>query len=117
MPVAKTQIELEDNTMIWVRQVSGMERLAIESRQARVFRSLRDFGPNPLEWSEDEQQQFADAMDDADCGPTAQIRDWIPLCILDENVDVNDLTGQELQTILAFVRGDTEEGAVPLSSS
>ena len=100
-----------------VRQVSGMERLELDAKQARVFRSLRDFGANPMEWTEEQQQSFADALDEAGCGPTDQIAQWVPNCILSEDVDVNELTALELQDILRFVRGDVEEGSVPLSSS
>jgi len=117
MPVQKKEVELDDGTMILCRQVSGLERLELESRQARVFRSLRDFGSNPAEWTEEQQEEFAMKMDEADCGPAAQMRDWVPLCILDESVDANELTSSELQTILRFIRGDEEEGAVPLLSS
>jgi len=117
MPVQKKEIELDDGTMILCRQVSGLERLELEARQARVFRSLRDYGPDPTQWSEEEQADFAMQMDENDCGPSAQMRDWVPLCILDESVDANELTSSELQTILRFIRGDEEEGGVPLLSS
>jgi hypothetical protein len=117
MPVLKKEIELDDGSKVLVRQVSGLERLALDAKQARVFRSMREFGANPLDWSEDQQMQFAEALDEADCGPAAQIANWVPLCILSENVDVNDLTSSELQEILRFVRGDDEGGGIPLSSS
>lgn len=118
MPVLEKEIELEDGSKILVRQVSGLERLEIDSKQAKVFRSMRDFGANPMDWTTDQQQEFADKLDEAGCGPTAQMAAWIPNCIVSEGFDANDLTMGELQTVLRFIRGDeVEEGAVPLSSS
>ena len=117
MPIKKKEIELEDGNTVWVRQVSGLERLEIEAKQAKVFRSMRDFGTNPLEWTVEQQEEFAAELDVQGAGPVAQIAAWVPLCILSEDVDVNELTGGELQTMLRFVRGDDEDGAVPLSSS
>jgi len=46
-----------------------------------------------------------------------QMSAWIPPCILDENVDINLLTFEELNRILMFVRGDDTEGSVPFLSS
>tara|TARA_R100000742_G_C4279646_1_gene104955 strand:- start:9136 stop:9492 length:357 start_codon:yes stop_codon:yes gene_type:complete len=118
MPILQKEIELNDGSKILVRQVSGMERLEIDSKQAKVFRGMRDFGPNPMDWTSEQQLEFADALDEAGCGPTAQMAAWIPNCIVTEGFDANDLTMAELQDILRFVRGDEEpEGAVPLSSS
>tara|TARA_Y100001937_G_scaffold127067_1_gene198119 strand:+ start:670 stop:1023 length:354 start_codon:yes stop_codon:yes gene_type:complete len=117
MPVLQKEIELDDGKKILVRQASGMERIEIEARQARVFRKVRHFGPNPMEWTDEQQEEFADLIDEADAGPTSQMRDWIPNCILSEGVDINTLTSAELQKLLSFVRGDDEEGGIPLSSS
>ena len=50
-------------------------------------------------------------------GVEAQMEAWIKPCILDENVDINLLTFDELTIILQFVRGDDEEGAVHFQSS
>ena len=117
MPVLQKEIELDDGRKILVRQASGMERIEIEARQARVFRKVRHFGPNPLEWTDEQQEEFADLIDEADAGPSSRMRDWIPNCILSEGVDINTLTTAELQKVLSFVRGDDEEGGIPLSSS
>ena len=70
-----------------------------------------------MEWTDEQQEEFADLIDEADAGPSSQMRDWIPNCILSEGVDINTLTSAELQKLLSFVRGDDEEGGIPLSSS
>lgn len=117
MPVLQKEIVLDDGSKILVRQASGMEKLQIEARQAKVFRKVRHFGANPMEWSDEQQEEFANLIEEADAGPQSQMRDWIPNCILSEDVDVNTFTSAELMKILSFVRGDDEEGSVPLSSS
>lgn len=113
MPILKKELELDDGRKVWVRQASGMERLKLEASQARVFRSFRHFGPDPTEWTEEQQLEFADAMDNAEAGPNAQIEKWVPECILEEDLDINTLTTLELHAILRFVRGDDPDGAVP----
>ena len=45
-----------------------------------------------------------------------QIKEWIPNCFVDE-VDVDSLTSEEIRKVLLFVRGDDEDGALPLESS
>ena len=60
MPVLKKEIELSDGKKIWVRQASGMQKLKIENKQARVFRSVRHFGLDPTEWTEEQQTEFAE---------------------------------------------------------
>ncbi len=117
MPVLQKEIELDNGQRILVRQASGMEKIEIEARQAKVFRKVRHFGNNPLEWSSEQQEEFADLIDEAEAGPSSQIKDWIPNCILSEGVDINTLTSAELMKLLSFVRGDDEEGGVPLSNS
>ncbi len=117
MPILKKEIELDDGRKVWVRQASGMERLKLEGRQARIFRSFRHFGPNPEEWTEEQQMEFSVAMDEAEAGPNSQIAEWVPNCLLDEDIDINTLTTIELHTILRFVRGDDPDGAVPLLTS
>ena len=116
MPVMKKEFELSDGTKIWVRQASGMEKLKIETRQARVFRKLRHFGMNPEEWTDDQQEEFASALDEEGCGVDSQIAEWVPPSILDENFDANSLTSEELRDLLSFVRGDELDGAVPLAN-
>lgn len=117
MPVLKKEIELEDGRKVWVRQASGMQKLKIEAIQARIFRKFRHFGMNPAEWTEEQNLEFSDALDEAGGGMEAQISSWIPSCILDEDVDVDTLTTMELMELLSFVRGDDPEGAIPLVNS
>lgn len=117
MPVMKKELTLDDGRKVWVRQASGMEKLDIEVKQQRVFRKFRHFGSDPSEWSPEQHEQFAEALDDAGAGMTDQIKSWVPACIIDEGFDVDSLTSEELRTILMFVRGDTSEGAIPLASS
>ena len=45
------------------------------------------------------------------------MNEWIPKCILTDDFDYNMLTSEEARDILAFVRGDTGEGAIPLGHS
>tara|TARA_R100000008_G_scaffold4756_1_gene2999 strand:+ start:1901 stop:2251 length:351 start_codon:yes stop_codon:yes gene_type:complete len=116
MPVMKKEIELEDGTKIWVRQASGMEKLKITNIQGKAFRKMKHAG-DPTEWTDEQNQEFADSVDEMGGGVEAQMESWIPPCILDENIDVNLLTFEELNLILQFVRGDDEEGAVPFQSS
>ncbi len=117
MPVMKKEIELNDGTKIWVRQASGMDKLKIETAQARVFREHRHFGLDPNEWSAKQHEEFAEAIDNAGCGIEQQMEQWIPKCIIDKDFDVDTLTSEECRDILSFVRGDDLEGAIPLASS
>jgi len=117
MPVLKKEIELEDGRKIWVRQASGMQKLKIETIQAKVFRKLRHFGANPGDWTEDQNIEFSDALDEAGGGMEAQINAWVPHCILEEDFDIDSLTTMELMELLSFVRGDDPEGAIPLVNS
>jgi hypothetical protein len=114
MPVLKKEIELDNGNMIWVRQASGLDKLKIENIQQRVARQFRHFGLDPTEWTPEQHEEFAVAMDESGAGIEAQIQAWIPNCILTEDFDINTLTSLELMDILRFVRGDTLEGAVPL---
>lgn len=116
MPVMKKEIELEDGTKIWVRQASGMERLRITNIQGKAFRKMRHAG-DPTDWTDEQNEEFATILDEMGGSVEDQIKEWVPACILDENVDPNMLTFEELNTILQFVRGDDEEGAVPFLSS
>tara|TARA_A100001201_G_scaffold2001_3_gene5038 strand:+ start:1629 stop:1988 length:360 start_codon:yes stop_codon:yes gene_type:complete len=116
VPVLKKEIELNDGKKIWVRQASGMDKLAIEKTQAQILRQFRHFGANPGEWTEEQHAEFSDALTEAGAGIDGQIESWVPRCIISEDVDVHTLTSQELRTILEFVRGDDLEGAVPLDS-
>tara|TARA_R110000824_G_scaffold196246_3_gene379391 strand:- start:1877 stop:2224 length:348 start_codon:yes stop_codon:yes gene_type:complete len=114
MPVKKKEIELSDSRKVWFRQASGMDKLKIESIQAKVFRKCRDFGSNPADWTEEQQEQFSELLDEAGGGVQQQIETWIPKCCIDEDFDINLLTSEELRSILSFVRGDDDDGAVPL---
>ncbi len=116
MPVMKKEIELDDGRKIWVRQASGMERLKITNMQGRAFRKMRHAG-NPEDWTPEQEEEFATIIDEMGAGVEAQMEAWIPPCILDEDVDYNLLTFEELNTILQFVRGDDLEGSVPFQSS
>lgn len=117
MPVLKKEIELNDGTKIWVRQASGMDKLKIETAQARVFRDFRHFGLDPSEWSPKQNEEFAQAIDEAGCGIEQQMQQWIPKCVMDKDFDVESLTSEECRDILYFIRGDDLEGAIPLASS
>ena len=113
MPVMKKEIELEDGTKIWVRQASGMEKLAVTNAQGKAFRQMRHAG-EPENWTDEQNEEFSAIIEDLDGGLTTQIGVWIPPCILSEDVDVNTLTTEELMEILSFVRGDDKDGAIPL---
>jgi len=116
MPVMKKEIELDDGKKIWVRQASGMERLRITNIQGKAFRKMRHAG-DPADWTDEQNEEFAIIVDEAGGGIESQIVDWVPPCILDEDLDPNTLTFEELNTILQFVRGDDTDGAVPFMSS
>lgn len=114
MPIKKKEMELEDGRKLWFRQASGMERLKIEKVQAQVFRQCRHFGPDPLVWTEDQHLEFQEKLDTAGAGVEDQIMAWVPPACLDEDFDINTLTNIELREILSFVRGDDQDGGVPL---
>ena len=116
MPVLTKEIELNDERKILVRQASGIEKIRLESKQAKVLRKFRHFG-EPTSWSEEQQMEFADALDDVGCGIADQIEAWLPNCIQSEDITINDLNTEELLRVLSFVRGDDSvapEGAPPL---
>lgn len=116
MPVLTKEIELNDERKILVRQASGIEKIRLESKQAKVLRKFRHFG-EPSSWSEEQQMEFSDALDEEGCGIADQIDAWIPNCILSEDVSIHDLNMEELLSVLAFVRGDDSvapDGAPPL---
>jgi len=115
MPVAEKELELDDGTKILVRQASGRKKLKIEAIQARIFRQFRHYG-SPEDWTIEQHEEFADALDEAGGGIEAQVEAWLPDCILTEGVDLDDLTTMEIMTLLNWVRGDTEEAAIPLES-
>jgi len=112
----KKEIELDDGTKIWVRQASGMERLRITNLQGRAFRKMAHAG-EPAEWTDEQNEEFASMLDEMGGSMEDQIREWVPACILDKDIDTNTLTMDEITRILTFVRGDEEEGAVPFQNS
>jgi len=113
MPVLKKEIELNDGSKIWVKQASGMAKLKITNIQAKAFREMSHAG-EPSEWTTQQNEEFANKIEEMGGGMQSQIEEWIPKCILTEGFDIDTLTFEELQDILLFVRGDIEEGAVPL---
>lgn len=114
MPVLKKEIELDNGKTILVRQASGMDKLKIEKVQAMTLRKCRHFGADPSAWTEEQQEEFATMLDEAGGGLEDQIQEWLPKCVLDEQIDINFLTSEEIMRVLNFVRGDDLEGAVPL---
>lgn len=116
MPVLRKEIELDDGSKVWVRQASGAEKLAIEVIQAKAVRKCRHFG-DPQKWTEEQNEEFVDIIDELGGGIQHQIQQWIPNCILSDTVRYEDLTSTELRRILNFVRGDEEDGAIPLERS
>lgn len=120
MPVKTKQFELDDGTKITVKQAGGMKKLRIENIQARVFRDFLHFGLDPTEWTDEQQKEFADAMDKAGAGFMNQVESWLPDCIIEpKEFDIEMLTSPEIRMLLGFVRGDAEEegGAPPLDNS
>lgn len=116
MPVATKEIELNDGSKVLVKQVSGRKKLKIEAKQAKVYRNFRHFG-DPTTWTMEQHEEFADALDEVGAGLEDQVEEWLPDCIISDTYTIDDLESDELMEILRFVRGDTEEGALPLDSS
>ena len=114
MPVLKKEIELNDGRKVWVRQASGLDKLKIEAKQGRVMRKCRAFGSDLTQWTDEQMDEFMDLCEQEGCGFTAQVETWLPTCLLDEDVDPETLTSEELVRILNVIRGDDNEGAVPL---
>jgi len=121
VPVKKKEFKLDDDTTVWVRQASGMEKLAISNIQARVYRKFVTSHGETDKWGDGVGLDFSAAMDEEGAGIQAQIDQWLVNCLLpEEGKDVfnpNYFTIEELMPILGFVRGDDEEGAVNFLSS
>jgi len=118
MPVLTKEFELDDGTKLIVRQAGGMSKLKIENLQAKTFRKFSHFGLDTSEWTDEQQTEFAEALEEAGCGMENQIREWVPKSIVrPKDFDIDDLTGEELRMILGFVRGDDPEGGLPLEPS
>ena len=115
MPVLKRQFDIGDKT-IWVRQASGMERLKFETLLAKTFRKFKHFGLDQEEWTDEQQEEFMDALEAAGGDINSQMKEMIPPCLPD-GFDINTLDKDELMMIFNFVRGIGEpEGAIPLDS-
>jgi len=118
MPVLTKDFELDDGTTITVRQAGGMSKLKIENLQAKTFRKFSHFGTDVTEWTDEQNEEFANALEEAGCGMEDQIREWMPKSIIaPKDFDLDNLTSEELRMILGFVRGDNPEGALPLEPS
>jgi hypothetical protein len=113
MPVLKKEIELDDGKKIWVRQASGMAKLKIEAKQGQVFRKCRHFGNDPGKWTEEQMEEFLSLCDEYGCGFEAQVSAWVPACV-EGDFDIDTLTTEELLKVLQVIRGEDDEGAVPL---
>jgi len=116
MPVMKRDFEISETTTLTVRQASGMERLHFETLLAKAFRKFRHFGPDQSKWTEQQQEEFLAHVEEQGGGMDDQIRRMVPPCIVEpKGFDINLLDSGELMTIYNFVRGEEQEGAVPLA--
>ena len=120
MPVKQRLFELEDGSKVWVRQASGLEKLKIEGCHARAFRKCRHFGQDMSTWTEEQQDEFWELIEDMGGGLTAQIAHLAPLCIQKyddgRECDVNHLKSEEILLMLPFIKGEDEEGSIPLDA-
>ena len=114
MPVLKKEVELNDGRKVWVRQASGLDKMKIEAKQGRVMRKCRHFGADVSAWTDEQQNEFLDMCEEEGAGFTDQVAAWLPNCLLNDDVDPDTLTSEELVRIINVIRGDDNEGAVPL---
>jgi len=118
MPIRSKQFELTNGKKVWVRQASGMEKLPLETAHAKALRKCRHFGMDPTSWTDEQQDEFFDMVEEYGAGLDSQIRTLIPLCVGDYEdgtpCNVDELLSEEIVPLLAFVRGEEDEGAVPL---
>ena len=114
MPVLKKQVELDNGKKVWVRQASGLDKLKIEAKQGRAMRKCRHFGSDISTWTDEQQEEFLDLCDKFGASFEDQVEAWLPTCVLDKELDQDSLTSAELVKILNVIRGDDNEGAVPL---
>jgi len=119
MPVMKKEFEFGDDESgkikVVVRQASGLDRMKWEAAQGRALRKFREYGTDVENWTEEQQNNFVEYLDEENVGVEMQITEWIPKCIVEpEDFDLGILTSNELRQLLLFVRGDTADGAVPL---
>lgn len=114
MPVLKKEVELNDGRKVWIKQASGLDKMKIEAKQGRVMRKCRHFGADISKWTEEQQNEFMDMCEEEGAGFADQVEAWLPTCLLDDEVDADTLTSEELIRIINVIRGDDNEGAVPL---
>ena len=116
MTVLKKEFDL-GTRKIWVRQASGMERLRFETVLAKTFRKFKHFGSDQSKWTDEQQEEFMIALENAGAGMTDQLEVLVPACIIDD-VDINFIDRDMLMEIYSFVRGDAVEGdgSIPLDS-
>jgi hypothetical protein len=118
MPIKKKLFPLEDDTKVWVRQASGLEKLKIEGIHATAMRKCRHFGTDMAVWTTEQEDEFWEIIEDLGGGMTAQIEHLIPLCLMDMEdgspSDVNLLKSEEIIPMLSFIRGDNDGDAIPL---
>ena len=116
MPIKSKLFELNNGKRVWVRQASGLEKLPLETAHAKALRKCRHFGNSPAEWTEEQQEEFLVALEDAGGSMEDQIRTLVPPCLMEET-DLNLIDRDTLMEIFDFVRGNEEpEGAIPLDS-
>ena len=119
MPIKKKLFELEDETKVWVRQASGLEKLKIEGIHATAMRKCKAFGSDMTKWTDEQSDEFWNVIEEMGGGLTAQIEHLIPICIMSmedgSECDINMLKSEEILPMLPFIRGDDGEGdCVPL---
>ena len=102
MPVLKKEIELGDGTKVWVRQASGLEKIKIESIQAKAVRKCRDFG-SPEDWTIEQNEIFLSHIEELGGSLEDQMTSWVPNCILEEDFDLNSLTSEEMRTNILVI--------------
>ena len=96
-----------------------MEKLPLETAHAKALRKCRHFGMDPSAWTEEQQDEFFDLVEDYGGGLDRQIALLIPNCIGEfENggeCNYDLLLSTEIVPLLPFIRGDgDDEGSVPL---
>ena len=116
MTILKKQFDL-GSKKVWVRQASGMERLRFETILAKTFRKFKHFGEEQSKWTDEQQEEFMIALEDAGAGMYNQLEELVPKCIIDP-IDINIIDRDTLMDMYMFVRGDSEvdDSAIPLDS-
>lgn len=119
MPVMKKQFVFGDDETgrveLTVRQANGMEKMKWEATQAKALRHFRHFGFDIENWTDDQQTEFVEYLEENNASIETQITEWVPNCIIEPvDFDISVLTSSELRSLLLFVRGDEADGAAPL---